>query len=421
MKRLYWKIVVTEGVFLALVIGGVMWILALSHQADEFRREDERKAAIELLKIGLRNDLTREVPLANLEKVASRLFKSNVRIVKADAAGAETSPDAIHFNQDGVPYLLIMSDDAPHGDARGIVSFLTHSKYMGILLVLTMTLGLLAIPLARIVTRPLGRLRRDMRRFASGDLAHRTDVASGDEVGDVARDFNEMAESIQSLVHVGREMTAHVSHELRSPLTRIDVARQVLEEQVSGRPLALLDSIREEVEGMDALIDRILRLSRLELNDNTPAPVCLAELLGEALRRHQASFKANDVDLRAEVPRSLPGVGVKEDLACLVDNLLGNALKFTPRGGHIDVALNRDKDQAVLTVSNEAEKPAVDPARLTEPFQRGAASESVPGSGLGLAIAKRVVDNHGGEMALSWHRGVFSVVVSLPQGTEREG
>lgn len=159
-------------------------------------------------------------------------------------------------------------------------------KYAVSLLALATTLGLLAIPLARIVTKPLSELSGDMKRFASGDLAHRTKVESRDEVGDVAKDFNEMAESIQSLVRVGKEMTAHVSHELRNPLPRIDVTRQVLEEQLAGRPLALLGSMGEEIRGMDVLIDRILRLSRLELNQSPPAPLCYAEILQEAVRRH---------------------------------------------------------------------------------------------------------------------------------------
>jgi len=412
MKHLYWKIVLSEGIFLLLILGAAMWALDLAHQSDLSRRTEERMAAVEFLHLGLGHGLAEEIPLFNLEKIASRLFKSDVRIVELDGKQPLPTADTIRFSQGGKEYGLFLADQAPF-DGRHSAPSALHGKSAGILLVLAVALGLLAIPIARIVTRPLGQLRKDMRRFASGDLAHRTQVSSRDEVGEAARDFNEMADSIQTLIRVGQEMTAHVSHELRSPLTRIDLARQMLEEQLSGRPLVLLESIREDVKDMDVLIERILRLSRLELNESVPSPLCLAEILREALSRHEASFQAAAITLRTELPRSLPGLGVREDLACLVDNLLGNALKFTPRGGRMAVSLAQDRTGTVLTVANEAGEPAIDPQRLAEPFQRGGVSESVPGSGLGLAIVRKVVHNHGGELSLAWREGTFVATVTL--------
>jgi len=422
MKRLYWKIVLVEGVFLAVILGTAMWLMGVSHDEYEVQRMEDRAIAIQYLKTTLRKEVTPEVSLADLERVASRLLKSEVRIVGPDERDALPAQDRIDFTQAGKPYAMVILPPAHHKGERGRDGFfLVDDRYGVPLLVLAAALGLLAVPLARIVTRPLGELSRDMRRFASGDLAHRTRVASGDEVGDVAKDFNEMAESIQSLVRVGREMTAHVSHELRSPLTRIDVARQVLEERLAGKPLELLASMGEEIAGMDALIDRILRLSRLELDDGRPAPLCHAEILGEAVRRHNASFEAKGVALRSDAPDGLPGMGIREDIVCLVDNLLNNALKFTPPGGQAVVGLRRESGNAVLTVANDAEKPAIDPARLAEPFQRGGVSESAPGSGLGLAIVARIVENHAGGLSLSWSEGRFRVVVELPLAQPRQG
>lgn len=418
MKRLYWKIVITEGLFLALVISVAVWVMGLSHDAYESRRDDERTAVVELLRMALANGLAPDISLDSLEEHASRLLRGDLRIVESDAADSGSVLDVIHFNHGGTSYALVISDPAPHKDGHGIASLLFHEKYGAILLVLTAALGLLAIPLARIVTQPLGELRQDMRQFASGDLDHRTKVASRDEVGEVARDFNEMADAIQGLVRVGKEMTAHVSHELRSPLTRIDVARQVLEERLTGEPLALLDSMREEIQVMDALIDRILRLSRLELNQSNPTPLCFVEIMNDALRRQAASWEAKGIRLRTEFPASLPGIGVSEDIACLADNLLSNALKFTSSGGIVDVSLRQNEGCISMVISNDAQEPAVDPMRLTEPFQRGNASESIPGSGLGLAIARRIVENHNGDISLSWAKNRFTVVVTLPQDDE---
>ncbi|MGE4422860.1 MAG: ATP-binding protein [Pseudodesulfovibrio sp.] len=415
MRRLYWKIVLIEGLFLALIMGAAVWFLGMSHDEFETQRKEDRAAAIQYLRITLQSGLSPEVSLPSLEKVAGRMLKSDVRIVEPGTASDFPEQDKIQFIQAGKPYTLLLYAPTHHKGDRGKGGFpLVDDKYAIPLLVLAATLGLLAIPLARIVTRPLSELSGDMKRFASGDLAHRTKVESRDEVGDVAKDFNEMAESIQSLVRVGKEMTAHVSHELRSPLTRIDVTRQVLEEQLTGKPLALLASMGEEIRGMDVLIDRILRLSRLELNESSPAPLCYVEILQEAVRRHKSSFKAKGIPLQTDFPESLPGVGVADDVACLVDNLLNNALKFTPPKGNTTVALRRESGNAMIRVINTADKPALDPARLSEAFQRGGASEAIPGSGLGLAIARRIVENHGGEMALAWSEGRFSAVITLP-------
>jgi len=315
-------------------------------------------------------------------------------------------------------YRLLVSDSPGRRDNNKGLSFLLYEKYVAILLFLAVALSLLAIPLARIVTKPLRELKQDMRQFASGDLSHRTKVTSKDEVGDVARDFNEMAGSIQSLVRVGKEMTAHVSHELRSPLTRIDVARQILEEHATSRQLEMLDSMREEIEGMDALIDKILRLSRLDLNKSKPAPLCFVKIVSEAVRRYIDPFSVNDIYFVENFPDSLPGFGVTEDIACLVDNLLNNALKFTPGSGYVEMTLRQESDGVVLSVSNDAPRPTLETTRLIEPFQRGGVSESIPGSGLGLAIANRIVENHDGIMSLLWHNGKFFVNIKFTQSAK---
>jgi signal transduction histidine kinase len=418
MHRLYWKIVLIEGLLLILIIGVAIWAMGLLHREVESHQQQEKNAAIELLRIGLRNDLPQEVTLANLEGIASHIFKSHVEIVASDSAEPAPGPNEIHFRQNGIQYRLLVSDSFGHRDSHKGFASLFYEKYVVILLFLAVALSLLAIPLARIVTKPLRELKQDMRQFASGDLSHRTKVTSKDEVGDVARDFNEMADSIQSLIRVGKEMTAHASHELRSPLTRIDVARQVLEEHATSRQLEMLDSIREEIEGMDALIDKILRLSRLDLNKSKSVSLCFVKIGSEAVRRYIDSFSANDIHFVNDFPGNLPGVGVIDDIVCLVDNLLNNALKFTPRGGNVEIALRQESDGILLSVSNDAQKPAFDIARLIEPFQRGGVSESIPGSGLGLAIANRIVENHNGIMSILWHNGKFFVSIKFNQGNE---
>lgn len=415
MNRLYWKIVLVEGVLLLLTIFAAMWVMDRWHRAVESQHQQDKNAAIELLRIGLRNDLPEEISIANLENIASHIFKGHVQIVASKESDGTTGSDEILFRQNGLRYKLVVPHPSGHKDNPRGFTFPVYEKYVGFLLFMAAALSLLAIPLARIVTKPLGILQQDMKRFATGELSHRSAVASKDEVGEVARDFNEMADSIQRLVRVGKEMTAHVSHELRSPLTRIDVARQLLEDQATEKQRELLDSMREETEGMDALIERILRLSRLELNESKPEPLSFTDIVGEAVRRNTCRAGAKRLHLTDNLPKNFPGVGVREDLACLVDNLLTNALKFSPADGDIAVTLQEASGTVRLRVSNDAPQPDTDPTRLTEPFQRGRASEAVPGSGLGLAIAKRIVENHRGVIAVSWLDGKFCVDIRLPQ------
>ncbi len=123
----------------------------------------------------------------------------------------------------------------------------------------------------------------------------------------------------------------------------IDVARQILEEDAHEKQRMFLDSMREEIEGMDALIDRILRLSRLDLNESEPMPLCFVEILNDSLRRHADSFHAKNIHLVTNLPPNLPGVGVTEDIACLIENLLSNALKFTEAGGNAKLSLHSQK------------------------------------------------------------------------------
>ena len=207
MNRLYWKIVLVEGVLLLLALFAAMWIMGLWHRAVESQRQQENNAAIELLRIGLRNDLPEEVSIANLESIASHIFKGHVQIVASKEADGATGSDEIPFRQNGVRYKLVAPHPSGHKDGPRGFGFPVYEKYIGVLLFMAAALSLLAIPLARIVTKPLGILQQDMKQFAAGELSHRSSVASKDEVGEVARDFNEMADSIQRLVQIGR---AHV-------------------------------------------------------------------------------------------------------------------------------------------------------------------------------------------------------------------
>lgn len=413
MKRLYWKIVLTVGGALVIVLAVFWAVLDFSHDRHELRKRGERTAAIEFLKLALESGLSQGVSISDLEKFASSVVHgkvdiSSVGVERLDRGGeAPREETIIHFKQGKTPLVMTIF---PSKGGKG-------PKFeLGLTLLATVaSLILFAIPLASLVSSPLQRLREDMKQFASGDLEHRTDVSSKDEVGDLATDFNVMAESIQSMVRAGKDLTANVSHELRSPLTRIDLARQFLEEQAGSSQLIHLESMREEIEEMNGLIDRILQLSRLDLGMEQQSKVmCFAKMVNQVVNRNEMSFEAKGIELKLDSPESLRGNGIYDELVCLVDNLLSNSLKFTPQGGRTTVLLQKQGEEVVIDVTNDALKSVLEPERLVEPFQRGGVSESIPGSGLGLAIVKKIAENHGGSLDVGWREGKFSVSVSLP-------
>jgi len=421
MKRLYWKIVLTVGIALAGVLSASLVVMDIYRDRHEARERSEQAAALKFFEVMFQNGVAHDVSLEDLESHVEEMLHSRVRISKADREAAELEPwtppedenrddrvareVSVHFTQGGTLYVMSIfldPDDSVDLD-------------LGLPLLATVAvLGLLAIPLAIWVSSPLRKLRNDIKQFASGDLAHRTDVSAKDEVGDLAQAFNLMAKSIQDMIRAGKDLTANVSHELRSPLTRIDLARQFLEEQANGRQLIHLESMREEIEGMNGLIDRILQLSRLDLGPTDPQGICLAKVLRSVTSRHGTSFEVNDIQLNVDAPETLSARGVEEDIVCLLENLLSNALKFTPHGGQVDVSMKQRGETAAIRVANDADQPAVEPKRLLEAFQRGGTSESIPGSGLGLTIAKRIAENHGGGMQASWANGKFTIKVTLP-------
>lgn len=289
----------------------------------------------------------------------------------------------------------------------------------------------LLYPLSRLLGRPLRELRNSVLRIADGDLNHRAHVRSSDEIGELGRAFNQMADRVERMVDGTRELTAHVSHELRSPLARIRVATELLREGEDGKTARtgiqnarqsaklteLHESIHEEIEDLDRLIGRILQLSRLDLQ--APAPVApratsaVLNQLTELADKYRPAFERRGLNFVIEFPESVAGrvepvrekesrVAISpEDFRTVVSVLLDNAVKY----GHSTLGLIARVEQSTETadaklsilLKNDLAPPGLlDCERIFEPFQRGLAHEETNGEGLGLAIARKVMENAGG-------------------------
>lgn len=264
-------------------------------------------------------------------------------------------------------------------DRRQVASVVVTLGLLGL------AVGLGAWPLVRRLTRRIENLRRRVEDLGGGDLAARAPVEGRDEVADLARSFNRVADRIQQLVEAQRRQLAFASHELRSPLARLRVSLEMM----AGDP-ALREQAARDVGELDALIDELLEASRLEAlgRRDRDEVVDLLGLVAEEAARIGAVGEGEPVELRGD-PRLLRR---------LVRNLLENARRH---GGGADVEARVESAEtgARLRVADRGPGvPEAERERIFEPFYRPpGAPETGTGHGLGLALVRQIARAHGGD------------------------
>jgi signal transduction histidine kinase len=279
-------------------------------------------------------------------------------------------------------------------------------------------IALLLWPLSRNITKPLERLRNSALKIADGNLGERATGGPKNEIGDLVRSFNVMAERVERMVTGTKRLTVNVSHELRSPLARARVAWELLNDRIgTGEDMSrYLQSIREEIEEMDRLIGTILMLSKLEMGQpGTVAEIDLADAVRTLEERYMPLIENAGLSYISEIPHTAIRVrGEKEQFFRILSNLFDNAVKFTKPGGRIRTHVTTKEHEAVFLMVNSAERieePILE--NIFEPFSRGLRPD-IPGTGLGLAIAKQAVENSGGTIEAGQADGEFFVRVTLP-------
>ena len=278
--------------------------------------------------------------------------------------------------------------------------------------------------LATYVARPIRRLRQALQAAADGQLVPGVAAAMGrrrDELADLGHDFDRMARHLAQLMAGQRRLLHDVSHELRSPLARLNAVIGLARQQPDKFDDCLARLEHESVR-MDRLLSELLTLSRLESGMMACANerVDLAELLADVVA--DAAPEAVQAGCRVELDLGgckHDGVvrGDPEILHRVFDNLLRNALKHAAAGGWVGIALAVAGDEACVRVEDRGPGvPDADLARLFEPFYRGTQVAARTGYGLGLAIARQIVDNHQGRIEAANRAGSgLCVSVHLPR------
>jgi two-component system sensor histidine kinase CpxA len=282
--------------------------------------------------------------------------------------------------------------------------------------------------LSRYMTSPILKLRKAAKRLASGDLTVRVAPAvgtRGDEIGELARDFDVMAERVEALLTAQQQLLGNISHELRSPLSRIGVALE-LAERHSTTPEAgkYLGRIELEAERLNELIGMLLTFTRLEsgLGDIKKEFFDLAEVVEEIAAN--ADFEGRGSGKAVRVTESVQCIisGTKELIYSAVENVVRNAVRYTVKGTEVKIALHRIGDAAaptaVITVCDHGPGVPEDHLKkLFRPFYRVSEGRErqTGGTGLGLAITKRAILLHGGSVkATNAPDGGLIVEIVLP-------
>lgn len=325
------------------------------------------------------------------------------------------APVLVHGMVYGYIYVILSGQEYDSIADRIRESHILTLGVRGLLLSLVAA-GMIGLVALALVTKKLRRVTKSVMAFKEGDYSQRVEVTSDDELDKLASAFNEMAETIQKNVEelskadaLRRELIANVSHDLRTPLASVQgYIETVLMKDETLTPVErqhYIKTILDSTERLNTLVQELFELSKLEAKQSQPhpEPFSLPELINDLVAEFVPQAEKKGVRVFAEMPRGLPlvvaDIGMIERA---MQNLLDNAIRFTPSGGSVRVVLE-PADGKVRTIVEDtgvgiAEKDL--PYIFDRFYQARAREKSLTGAGLGLAITRRIIELHGEEVTV---------------------
>ena len=293
---------------------------------------------------------------------------------------------------------IIVSEGPAYGSE--IVSSVARAWALAslIALVVASVVGLLA---SRRITTPVLRLTNVTAQMAQGDLSARSGTYPNDEFGILGRSFDQMAEQIENLVGTLRRFVADAAHELNTPITVLQTDLELARTTTDAvERTHLLNQLAEQIERLHILISSLLDLSRLEgkADLRTHETVDLTSLVSMMSELYASRAEQAGLNFYLEMPdETITVTGDLAQLQSALENLLDNALKFTPTDGTVRLCLQKHEKQVVLVVEDTGIGiPEEDLPLLFKRFHRGRNAAAYPGNGLGLAIVDQIARIHGG-------------------------
>lgn len=448
MRRLFWRIFGLFWAATVVLIVAIAWLTSNNFENErlpgldvtrmDFALNDELRSAAHALRDGGMEALRKRIAdLQELRGAVVYVLDGAGKDVLARDVPADVTEGAAHPLQDSegmhANRMRVRKLAAPDGTQYTAVAMFRGSSLVRMLyrrpgafwtnvavaMVISACFSLL---LAAYITAPLGQIRRSARRVARGDLSARVGelpFGRSAEILALASEFDQMAARLKELVEGQSRLIRDVSHEMRSPLSRLRVALELAREHGSSESAEQLDRIEREALRLEEMIGQAIQLSRMETTTPTKVDeVALDELVADITA--DAAFEAQTRPCSLHVAQTAP-IKVRAEvelLASAIENVVRNAVNYTSTGSTIDLRLDRVEGQARLRVRDSG--PGVPPgdcARIFEPYFRTdtARQRKSGGSGLGLAIAKRAIERQGGRIhAQNADGGGLEVEILLP-------
>ena len=280
---------------------------------------------------------------------------------------------------------------------------------------------ILSYLMMRKVLAPLTRMNIITREIAAGNFALRVPAATKDEIGQLARAFNRMSESLEKIENLRRSLMIDVAHELRTPLTNIRGYLEALTDGVLPPSSATFSMLQDETLRIVQLVEDVLQLAKADAaHDNlTPENVDVGEMLRETVQAFGHTFDERHIYLHLDIsPAPVMVWADRNRLARVFRNLADNAARYTPPGGEVTIRVEPGPGMIRICFKNPAEGlTAKDLPYIFERFYRGEKSRSRQhgGAGIGLAIVKELIEAHQGTVDAELEQGYFHICLRLPQ------
>lgn len=275
------------------------------------------------------------------------------------------------------------------------------------LIVAGIAIAIMVLPLSHRITRRLRELHGLARKWAEGHLEERVAVRGSDEIAELGRVFNGMADSLQKMLQQKQEFLALSSHELKSPMARMKIASEILAERYAAdsNTSGLVKGIKADLDESEKMIEQLLLISRIEMDlpSAVRERVDAAGMVNRACEQVAPVAHVKGIQLECVIAAE-PAVlhGDSAELQRAVANVIENAVKFSPQGKNVGIRVRAENNRIRISISDSG--PGIAPEereRVFEPFYRGKRSGDKNGSGLGLFLARRIVERHGGTIAAS--------------------
>lgn len=279
-------------------------------------------------------------------------------------------------------------------------------------------LALLLIPYSLYVLKPYVKLMTSINRVSQGDFTVTVEVSKNSEFRDLADAFNNMTLKIKEMISQKQRLIADVSHELRSPLTRMRLGLEILSKDPLGRAKYIDKSI-SEIEQLDKMIESILEISKLELDNKMLnfEEVDLNNFINEQIDKNQILFEQNNLTINTYFANDIKKVFIDKNLfERAISNIFSNLVKYGPQNSSVDIKTSSNSGKTLLSIRDRGEGvKSEDLEKIFEAFYRtdDSRSRKTGGTGLGLAIVKKIIESHNGKIWASIPEDNIGLIINI--------